>query len=84
MYEILPETKDRLIARKAMGKLTDTDFELLQADLDRLLKAAAPARSCWIGRWRAGMQRVIGARSCSGSASGRRSIGSPSCRPKNS
>ena len=30
MYEILPETKDRLIALKAMGKLTDTDFELLR------------------------------------------------------
>ena len=44
MYEILPETKDRLIALKAMGKLTDTDFELLQADLDRRLEFAAPAR----------------------------------------
>jgi hypothetical protein len=44
MYEILPETKDHLIALKAIGKLTDTDFELLQADLDRRLESAAPAR----------------------------------------
>lgn len=44
MYQILPETKDHLIALKATGKMTDIDFELLQADLDRLLESAAPAR----------------------------------------
>jgi hypothetical protein len=84
MYEILPETKGHLIALKAMGKLTDIDFELLQADLDKLLASAAPARISIGPSWRAGMQRAIGARSCSGWASGRRSIASRSCRPKNS
>lgn len=44
MYEILPETKGRIVALKALDRLTDADFETLEPEVDRLIEGAAPAK----------------------------------------
>jgi len=44
MYEILPETTGHIVALKAMDRLTDADFEVLEPAVDRMIEEAAPAK----------------------------------------
>jgi hypothetical protein len=45
MYEIMPETGDRLLVLKAVETLTGADFEVLRPAVDRLLgQASGPIR----------------------------------------
>lgn len=44
MYEILPKSIERVVALKAMDRLTDADFEVLEPVVARMIEDAAPAR----------------------------------------
>lgn len=44
MYEILPESSGHIVALKAIGHLTDADFDTLVPEADRMIDEAAPTR----------------------------------------
>jgi len=44
MYEILPEAKGSIVALKALDRLTDSDFESLESEVNKLIAGAAPAK----------------------------------------
>ncbi|QNT68846.1 SpoIIAA family protein [Defluviicoccus vanus] len=41
MYEITPETRDRLVVMKAIGRLTATDYEIIRPRFEQLAAAAS-------------------------------------------